>query len=65
VSRYDGQTLYINDNPIYELGHFLGGGAAGMVYEAENKRTKEVGHTGCTCAKRILAYMCVQHRLWQ
>ena len=33
VDRYDGQTISINGVPAYELGNYLGGGAAGVVYE--------------------------------
>ncbi|KAG5178841.1 hypothetical protein JKP88DRAFT_350214 [Tribonema minus] len=42
VSRYDGQNIWTCDGPTpdYELGSFLGGGAAGVVYEAECVQTK-------------------------
>lgn len=33
VDSFDGQTITINGKPTYELGSFLGGGAAGVVYE--------------------------------
>eukprot|EP00752_Nemacystus_decipiens_P015587 g13910.t1 len=33
VDSFDGQTITINGKPSYELGSFLGGGAAGVVYE--------------------------------
>jgi hypothetical protein len=30
VSRYDGQTIYVDHAACYELGNYLGGGAAGV-----------------------------------
>lgn len=33
VESFDGQTITIDGKPSYELGSFLGGGAAGVVYE--------------------------------
>ena len=37
-----GQTVRVDGKvPLYEVGNFLGGGAAGQVYEAENAATKE------------------------
>ena len=33
VDSFDGQTITVDDKPCYELGGFLGGGAAGVVYE--------------------------------
>ena len=42
VSKYDGQTVFVEgeeDNPYLELGNYLGGGAAGVVYEAVHSRT--------------------------
>lgn len=37
-----GQVIWgENRIPLYEVGNFLGGGAAGTVYEAENVKTKE------------------------
>ena len=45
ISRFTctvGQTIWIEGRvPLYEVGNFLGGGAAGTVYEAENYKTKE------------------------
>lgn len=33
VNKYDGQGIYINNNQlIYEIGHYLGGGVSGSVY---------------------------------
>lgn len=37
VDSFDGQTITINGKPSYELGSFLGGGAAGVVYEVCNR----------------------------
>lgn len=37
VESFDGQTITINGKPSYELGSFLGGGAAGVVYEVGTK----------------------------
>eukprot|EP00602_Paraphysomonas_sp_CaronLab_P000467 CAMPEP_0185017782 /NCGR_PEP_ID=MMETSP1103-20130426/674_1 /TAXON_ID=36769 /ORGANISM="Paraphysomonas bandaiensis, Strain Caron Lab Isolate" /LENGTH=630 /DNA_ID=CAMNT_0027547349 /DNA_START=21 /DNA_END=1910 /DNA_ORIENTATION=- len=34
VEKYDGQSIYINGNEVYELGNYLGGGASGSVYQA-------------------------------
>jgi hypothetical protein len=34
VDRYDGQIIWIEGESWYELGNYLGGGAAGVVYEA-------------------------------
>lgn len=47
VYRYDGQGIWTSDSGYasysdYELGSFLGGGAAGVVYEAECFKTKRV-----------------------
>ena len=37
-----GQTIWMEGRvPLYEIGNFLGGGAAGTVYEAESTKTKE------------------------
>uniref|UniRef100_M4B869 non-specific serine/threonine protein kinase n=1 Tax=Hyaloperonospora arabidopsidis (strain Emoy2) TaxID=559515 RepID=M4B869_HYAAE len=41
VDHYDGQAIYSDDELIYELGGYLGGGAAGVVYEALSTRTKQ------------------------
>lgn len=49
VYRYDGQSIWTSPDSgyssysDYELGSFLGGGAAGVVYEAECFKTKRVG----------------------
>ncbi|KAK1931190.1 putative CBL-interacting protein kinase 27 [Phytophthora citrophthora] len=41
VDHYDGQAIYCGNELIYELGGYLGGGAAGVVYEAFSTRTKQ------------------------
>ncbi|CAH0487632.1 unnamed protein product [Peronospora farinosa] len=41
VDHYDGQAIYSHNDLIYELGGYLGGGAAGVVYEAFSTRTKQ------------------------
>eukprot|EP00588_Corethron_pennatum_P010347 CAMPEP_0194279516 /NCGR_PEP_ID=MMETSP0169-20130528/13972_1 /TAXON_ID=218684 /ORGANISM="Corethron pennatum, Strain L29A3" /LENGTH=1061 /DNA_ID=CAMNT_0039023951 /DNA_START=360 /DNA_END=3545 /DNA_ORIENTATION=- len=33
VDRYDGQVVHCDGRPEYELGNYLGGGVAGVVYE--------------------------------
>lgn len=41
VSSYDGQTVWGERNiPLFDVGNFLGGGAAGTVYECEYIKTK-------------------------
>ena len=34
VSKYDGQTVWVDGEPAYEIGNFLGAGVAGSVHEA-------------------------------
>lgn len=34
IDKYDGQSLFINGDEVYELGNYLGGGASGSVYQA-------------------------------
>lgn len=34
ITKYDGQTIYVDDKVAYELGNYLGGGASGSVYQA-------------------------------
>ena len=42
VVSFDGQHIWLNKSTtLYEVGNFLGGGAAGTVYEAEHVNTKE------------------------
>ncbi|KAL4114193.1 hypothetical protein PRIC2_014873 [Phytophthora ramorum] len=41
VDHYDGQAIYSGNELIYELGGYLGGGAAGVVYEAFSTKTKQ------------------------
>ena len=41
VDHFDGSKVWIDSStPIYEVGNFLGGGAAGTVYEAVNLQSK-------------------------
>jgi 5'-AMP-activated protein kinase catalytic alpha subunit len=42
VDSYDGQLIKVNGEPAYELGNYLGGGVAGVVYEAAS--LKAAGH---------------------
>jgi len=35
VDNFDGQNLIVDGEVIYELGNYLGGGVAGVVYEGE------------------------------
>eukprot|EP00592_Proboscia_alata_P002853 CAMPEP_0194376218 /NCGR_PEP_ID=MMETSP0174-20130528/24669_1 /TAXON_ID=216777 /ORGANISM="Proboscia alata, Strain PI-D3" /LENGTH=1448 /DNA_ID=CAMNT_0039156795 /DNA_START=665 /DNA_END=5011 /DNA_ORIENTATION=- len=39
VSKYDGQNITINGCLAYELGNYLGGGVAGVVYKASKLQT--------------------------
>lgn len=41
VHRYDGQLIWIGNEVHYELGNYLGGGSAGVVYEATNLKGKK------------------------
>jgi serine/threonine protein kinase len=41
VDKYDGQTVFSNHQPLYELGNYLGQGAAGSVYEAFHSSTSQ------------------------
>lgn len=42
VRRYDGQMIWSDSQaPDYELGNYLGGGAAGIVYESVNLKSYE------------------------
>ena len=42
VDRYDGQIVWVSGHgAYYELGSYLGSGAAGVVYEAINLKTNE------------------------
>mmetsp|Transcript_29367 Transcript_29367/g.37879 ORF Transcript_29367/g.37879 Transcript_29367/m.37879 type:complete len:626 (+) Transcript_29367:130-2007(+) len=52
VERYDGQLIFINGEPNYDLGNYLGGGAAGVVYEASN--LKPLSDTTKSVAIKIL-----------
>lgn len=42
ISSFDGQTVFKDrDNALFEVGNFLGGGAAGNVYECEHIQSHE------------------------
>ena len=41
VDKYDGQTISICGVPAYDLGNYLGGGAAGVVYEGFQASTRK------------------------
>mmetsp|Transcript_16516 Transcript_16516/g.23300 ORF Transcript_16516/g.23300 Transcript_16516/m.23300 type:complete len:1039 (+) Transcript_16516:267-3383(+) len=41
VDQYDGQVITVDEKPTYELGNYLGGGVAGVVYEGHRLRPKE------------------------
>eukprot|EP00531_Pseudo-nitzschia_arenysensis_P000848 CAMPEP_0116128122 /NCGR_PEP_ID=MMETSP0329-20121206/7194_1 /TAXON_ID=697910 /ORGANISM="Pseudo-nitzschia arenysensis, Strain B593" /LENGTH=925 /DNA_ID=CAMNT_0003622245 /DNA_START=364 /DNA_END=3138 /DNA_ORIENTATION=- len=41
VDMYDGQVIAVDNKPTYELGNYLGGGVAGVVYEGHRLRPKE------------------------
>mmetsp|Transcript_11699 Transcript_11699/g.18114 ORF Transcript_11699/g.18114 Transcript_11699/m.18114 type:complete len:1064 (-) Transcript_11699:93-3284(-) len=41
VNQYDGQVIEVDEKPTYELGNYLGGGVAGVVYEGHRLRPKE------------------------
>ena len=42
IYSFDGQTVFLDRNTVlYEVGNFLGGGAAGTVYECENAKTHD------------------------
>ena len=41
VDTYDGQVIVVDNVPTYELGNYLGGGVAGVVYEGHRLRPIE------------------------
>eukprot|EP00538_Stauroneis_constricta_P000203 CAMPEP_0119551038 /NCGR_PEP_ID=MMETSP1352-20130426/4427_1 /TAXON_ID=265584 /ORGANISM="Stauroneis constricta, Strain CCMP1120" /LENGTH=1018 /DNA_ID=CAMNT_0007597045 /DNA_START=384 /DNA_END=3440 /DNA_ORIENTATION=+ len=41
VDSYDGQVISVDHQPTYELGNYLGGGVAGVVYEGHRLRPME------------------------
>lgn len=41
VDTYDGQVIAIDQKPTYEIGNYLGGGVAGVVYEGHRLRPME------------------------
>lgn len=38
VDSYDGQVIMVDEKPTYEVGNYLGGGVAGVVYEGTRLR---------------------------
>jgi serine/threonine protein kinase len=40
VDKYDGQSIFIDGEEVYELGNYLGGGASGSVYQAIDSATE-------------------------
>ena len=40
VERFDGQMIWIGGEVTFELGNYLGGGAAGVVYEGVDLRVR-------------------------
>ncbi|GKY96630.1 hypothetical protein MPSEU_000622600 [Mayamaea pseudoterrestris] len=41
IDDYDGQVITVEGQPAYELGNYLGGGVAGVVYEGHRLRPME------------------------
>lgn len=41
MDTYDGQVIVVDSKPTYEIGNYLGGGVAGVVYEGHRLRPKE------------------------
>jgi hypothetical protein len=41
VDTYDGQVILVDQIPTYEIGNYLGGGVAGVVYEGHRLRPME------------------------
>lgn len=41
VDTYDGQVIVVDQKPTYEIGNYLGGGVAGVVYEGHRLRPME------------------------
>ena len=42
IDKYDGQTIFINNEVAYELGNYLGGGASGSVYQAVETQASNI-----------------------
>jgi len=42
VDRFDGQLIWIQNEPCYELGNYLGGGASGFVHEAVDLKSNPI-----------------------
>ena len=60
IDRYDGQAIFIGNQVAYELGNYLGSGAAGSVYQAVDTSTTyrnnspDISMTEKTVAIKIL-----------
>jgi len=55
ASHYDGQTIYLDEVPTYEIGNYLGGGVAGVVYEGHclNDRMENTARSSMKCDETI------------
>jgi serine/threonine protein kinase len=42
IDKYDGQTILIKNQPVYELESWLGAGASGTVYQALDVSSQKV-----------------------
>ncbi|CAM9410259.1 unnamed protein product, partial [Ectocarpus sp. 12 AP-2014] len=52
-------TITINGKPSYELGSFLGGGAAGVVYEVGDEKLKSPAAVAvCKIVEPLLLFVC-------
>lgn len=65
VTKYDGQSITLLGAPGYEVGSYLGGGSAGVVYEATNVSThdrvavKIINPTGFRLLSTAILKQCV------
>eukprot|EP01029_Cantina_marsupialis_P012950 TRINITY_DN2870_c0_g1_i2.p1 TRINITY_DN2870_c0_g1~~TRINITY_DN2870_c0_g1_i2.p1 ORF type:complete len:599 (-),score=97.31 TRINITY_DN2870_c0_g1_i2:98-1894(-) len=41
AKKFDGQKIWVNDQPVYALGSFLGSGVSGLVHESEDCSTRD------------------------
>ncbi len=39
ITSFDGQIVFKDGCPLFEVGNYLGGGAAGTVYECEHLKS--------------------------
>ena len=54
VDSFDGQTITVDGKPCYELGGFLGGGAAAVVYEVGGHAGRNYHFVWCYTLLHIL-----------